>query len=133
MSRLPESLCLTFAETRRAGRPPGDSHLRGEARNGACGDVVVLWLAAAPDGHVTRAGFQAAGCPATLASAAAVCELLDGRRPVRGWELEVRADFERRFGAPAAAHAHGLALVIEALRGLAPVARPELAAEADLD
>jgi len=115
MSRLPQALREAFARTGCVGEPPGGAHRRGEARNAACGDVVVIWLRLA-DGRIERAGFRAAGCPAALATAAAICELLQGRLAAPASELQLREDFTARFGDPAPAHNHALTLVLAALR-----------------
>ena len=52
--------------------PPAPHARRGEARNPACGDIVVLWLEL-ERGLVKAAGFKAQGCPAAMATAAGAC------------------------------------------------------------
>ena len=115
---LPPALRDAFDAARHVGPPPGADR-RGEARNEACGDVVVLWLATAAEGEarvVRAAGFKAQGCPAAMATAAAACEVLPGLRADASLAEGLSRGFEARFGIPRAAHRHALALVVEALR-----------------
>lgn len=137
MSRLPDSLRAALEHTTRVGEPPGGAHARGEARNEACGDVVVVWLqwegedgeattrdAGAADGErsgppprrVARAGFKAQGCPATMATLAGLCEVIEGLALEGAWERTLRAEFARRFGESPPAHGHALQLGLQALR-----------------
>ena len=115
---LPPALRAAFDASRHVGPPPGADR-RGEARNAACGDVVVLWLATAADGDarvVRAAGWQAQGCPAAMVTAAAACEVLPGLRADATLAEELARGFASRFGAPKPAHAHALALLCEAAR-----------------
>ena len=112
---LPASLREVFAASRHVGPPPG-AQRRGEARNEACGDVVVIWLRVGDRDAplVEAAGFKAQGCPATMAAAAGACEVLVGLRADGALADELAAAFRARFGAPRPAHRHALALVCEA-------------------
>jgi len=144
MDRFPEQLREHFAAPRHVGEPAGGVHRRGEARNAACGDHVVLYLQvgapapapavdggapAAPDpsspvvrpaAPVVAAGFRARGCPVAMATASAACELLPGLPADEALPDALVERFEHRFGPPRPAHRHALALVVEALRAAAP-------------
>jgi NifU-like protein involved in Fe-S cluster formation len=115
---LPPALRAAFDAARHVGPPPGAA-LRGEARNAACGDIVVLWLATVAEGdaHVVRAaGFKAQGCPAAMVTAAAACEVLPGLQADATLADELARRFQERFGTPKPAHGHALALLCEAAR-----------------
>ena len=83
--------------------------------NPVCGDVVELQLRVAA-GRIEECRFLAEGCPAALASAAAITELVH-RMPV-DWcrRLTVEMLLERLGGLPSHKR-HGAELAIEALRG----------------
>ncbi len=121
---LPPPLRDHFDRPRHVGEPPG-AQRRGEARNEACGDVVVVWLRVGGSPPVVEAaGFKAQGCPASLAHASSACELLaglpaDGSLPRRLGEAHAAA-----FGPPRPAHRHALALVVEAVRRAVGASRP---------
>lgn len=120
---LPVALRECLLGTRHVGPPPGGPARRGEARNAACGDVVVLWLAVEGQPAVVRAaGFKAQGCPAAMAAAAGACEVLPGLAADGTLPAALRARFLERFGQPRVAHGHALALVVEALGAIAPAA-----------
>jgi hypothetical protein len=96
VERLPESLREHFLSGRHVGEPAGGAHLRGEARNQACGDHVILYLRLGPEpsgapgsagsvgaaGSIVAAGFRARGCPVAMATAAAACAALEGLEAV---------------------------------------------------
>jgi len=115
---LPASLREVFDASRHVGAPAG-AQRRGEARNEACGDVVVIWLrvGAGDSPVIEAAGFKAQGCPAAMAAAAGACEVLAGLRADGRLGDQLAAAFSARFGAPRAAHRHALALVCEAASG----------------
>jgi len=117
---LPPELRAVFDASRHVGAPAG-AQRRGEARNEACGDVVVIWLrVGAGDAGaqlVEAAGFKAQGCPAAMAAAAGACEVLEGLRADERLGERLSEAFCARFGAPRAAHRHALALVCEATGG----------------
>ena len=118
MSRLPEALLEHLRAPRNVGPPEGAGEVRsGEARNAACRDHVVLYLARGDDGRVAGAGFKAHGCPAALGMASAATELLPGLALDAGLPDALRARFVETFGEPAALHRHALALVTEAATG----------------
>lgn len=122
---LPTALRECLLGTRHVGPPPGGAARRGEARNAACGDVVVLWLAVEGEPAVVRAaGFKAQGCPAAMAAAAGACEVLPGLAADDTLAQALAAAFVGRFGPPRAAHGHALALVVEAVGVAARDARP---------
>ena len=117
---LPASLREVFDASRHVGAPAG-AQRRGEARNEACGDVVVIWLRVG-EGEagaqvVEAAGFKAQGCPAAMAAAAGACDVLPGLRADERLAEQLAAAFSARFGAPRAAHRHALTLVCEAASG----------------
>ena len=109
---LPPALRDHFDRPRNVGAPAG-AQRRGEARNEACGDVVVVWLRVAGP-VVDAAGFKAQGCPAALAMASAACDLLAGMQADGTLPERLRQAHAAAFGVPAAAHRHALALVVEA-------------------
>ncbi len=113
MRGLPEALREHFLSDRYVGRPPGHQ-FEGEARNAACGDHVVIFLAV-EQGRVSAAGFKARGCPASMAMASATCSLLEGLTVDEGLPQAFVARYESALGAPPAAHRHALALCSEAL------------------
>jgi nitrogen fixation NifU-like protein len=113
---LPPPLREHFEAPQHVGEPPG-AQRRGEARNEACGDVVVVWLRlAGAETLIEAAGFKAQGCPASLAVASAACELLPGLAADGSLQERLAGRFEARFGRPRPAHRHALALVAEAAR-----------------
>jgi NifU-like protein involved in Fe-S cluster formation len=115
---LPLALRRAFEAARHVG-PPAGADRRGEARNEACGDIVVIWLATEAEGELRRvraAGFKAQGCPAAMATAAAACDVLPGLRVEATLPEDLARRFEAHFGAPKAAHRHALALVAQAVR-----------------
>ena len=118
MARLPDALAAHFHADRHVGPPPDrhpDARLgRGEARHPACGDHVVVWLALR-EGRVDAAGFKAVGCPAALATAAAVCGVAAGLPADADLDAALTAAFTAACGAPAPAHRHALALVLRAV------------------
>jgi NifU-like protein involved in Fe-S cluster formation len=120
MRDFPEHLRRHFEEPRGVGEPARGTDLRGEARNPACGDHLVLYLALerGADGatRIAAAGFRAQGCPAAMATGSAACELLAGLPLDEGAPAALAERFERTYGAPRPAHRHALALCTEALR-----------------
>ncbi len=128
MDRFPEHLRTHFEAPHHVGEPPGGADLRGEARNQACGDHVVVFVkletaptaagrAAPPSPVVAAAGFRAQGCPAAMAMASAACSVMAGLAVDDQLAAALARRFELRFGAPRPAHRHALALVCEAVRG----------------
>lgn len=124
VQRFPEHLRQHFERPERVGEPEGGADLVGEARNAACGDHLVVYLRCepAPGGaeRVTAAGFRAQGCPAAMATASAACSVIAGLPADATLPAALAARFEQRFGAPAPAHRHALALFSEALSALRP-------------
>jgi len=124
MERLPDHLRGHFDAPRHVGEPEGGAHLRGEARNAACADHVVLYLRLGVPtpgsiSTVEAAGFRARGCPVAMATASAACEVLPGLTADAALPEALAARFEQRFGAPRPMHRHALSLVVEALRAAA--------------
>lgn len=123
MSRLPDALREHLVSPRNVGEPEGGFSHRGEALNGACRDHLVIYLAGDDQGRVVRAGFRAKGCPAAMAMASAVTDLLVDL-PLDGpLAQQASARLAEAFGEPAPLHRHALALVTEALDGLSAVSR----------
>jgi len=113
---LPPSLREHFERPRRVGEPAG-AQRRGEARNEACGDVVVVWLRVGGSPPVVEAaGWKAQGCPATLAMASSACEVLDGLPADGTLPARLETVHAAAFGPPRPAHRHALALMAEAVR-----------------
>lgn len=121
---FPEHLKQHFERPGRIGEPEGGADRVGEARNPACGDHLVVYLRCEPGpGGVERvaaAGFRAQGCPAAMATASAACSVIAGLAADGSLPRALAARFEERFGAPAPAHRHALALFSEALAALRP-------------
>lgn len=120
MSRLSEDLRRHLSDPVGAGEPVGGHDRRGEARNAACRDHLVLYWAVEHE-RVARAGFRATGCPAVMAYGSVAVELLPGLPAGPGLPARLRAAIVERHGEPAALHRHALALVDEALADEAPV------------
>jgi len=115
MRDFPEALRAHFNAPHHVGEPPGGAELRGEARNLACRDHLVIYLALS-HGQVSAAGFRARGCPACMAIASAACSLLEGLPADATLPKALEQLFDERFGAPRPAHRHALALCTESLR-----------------
>lgn len=113
MRHFPEHLRDHVQNPRHAGEPACWEQ-RGEARNAACGDHVVVYLAT-EEGRVADVGFKAVGCPAAMGTASALCTLLEGLTADAGLPAAAAAAYEQAFGVPAPAHRHALALCTEAL------------------
>ncbi len=96
------------------GPPDGGPSAKGEARNAACRDFLVLYLRQEA-GQVAAAGFKATGCPAVMGMGSAATELLPGLAWGPGLAAELRQRFVERYGEPGALHRHALALVEEAV------------------
>lgn len=120
MSRLPDALREHLLSPRNVGEPEGGCDHRGEALNGACRDHLVLYVGQDANGLVQRAGFRARGCPAAMATASAVTELLPGLPVNDQLPQAAAARYVERYGEPAVLHRHALALVKEALAELSP-------------
>lgn len=115
MRDFPQVLREHFDAPHHVGPPAGGADLRGEARNPACGDHLVIYLAL-EQGRVKAAGFRAQGCPAALATASAACSLLEGLVADTSLPDALPPLFAERLGAPRPAHRHALTLCVEALR-----------------
>ena len=126
MQAFPEHLKQHFERPERVGEPEGGADRLGEARNPACGDHLVVYLRCerGPGGveRVAAAGFRAQGCPAAMATASAACSVIAGLASDGALPRALAARFEERFGVPAPAHRHALALFSEALNALRPAA-----------
>jgi nitrogen fixation NifU-like protein len=86
----------------------------GEAENPPCGDLVRITLRLNGE-RVTQARFQAEGCPATLASASALTELLAGLTRTQAEAVDPDAVAEALGGLPAGRF-HGAELACRAAR-----------------
>jgi len=114
VNRLPERLLQHLREPRHVGEPAGGASHRGEARNAACRDLLVIFLRV-EQGCVAAAGFKATGCPAALGTSSAATELLPGLAPDATLPERLRERFVEAYGEPAAMHRHALSLVMEAV------------------
>jgi len=127
VQRFPEHLRQHFDRPERVGEPAGGADRIGEARNAACGDQLVVYLRCEPVAgggeRVAAAGFRAQGCPAAMATASAACSVIAGLPADATLPDALAARFEERFGAPAPAHRHALALFTAALSALRPAGR----------
>ncbi len=119
MPRLPDYLQVHFDAPGRVGPPATGFDRRGEARNPACGDHLVLFVHT-DDGFVREAGFKAMGCPAFMAIAAAATELLPGLAADAALPDRAARAYRERYGELAPMHRHALALVEASLASLAP-------------
>ncbi len=108
----------------RAHTPPG-AHT-GAAGSAVCGDVVRVSLSLVPghpDGVIADAGFDAAGCGATLAAGGAVVALVRGRGLLEAARLGA-TDIAEELGGLMASKLHAAALAADALhRALGHAAR----------
>jgi NifU-like protein involved in Fe-S cluster formation len=98
MSRLPAALEHFFRQPRHAGAL-ADPSTRGEGRNAACGDHLVLELRVVA-GRIERAGYQARGCSGVIAVADLLCEHLSGLEPAAALAFDLSAAVERAGGLP---------------------------------
>ena len=113
MRDFPEHLRDHVQNPRQAGEPAVWQH-RGEARNPACGDHVVVFLEVA-DGCVVTSGFLARGCPAAMGTASALGTLLAGLPADGTLPGAARERYEAMWGEPRPAHRHALSLYADAL------------------
>jgi len=114
MNRLPEALLQHLRDPRHVGEPVGGATHRGEARNPACRDLLVIFLHV-EGGCVAGAGFQATGCPAALGMSSAATELLPGLAAEETLPERLRERFVEVYGEPEAMHRHALNLLMEAV------------------
>jgi NifU-like protein involved in Fe-S cluster formation len=110
---FPEHLREHVQNPRRAGEPAVWQH-RGEARNPACGDHVVVFLEVR-EGRVIGSGFLARGCPAAMGLASAAGTLLEGLAADATLPGAARERYEAAWGKPRPAHRHALSLYSDAL------------------
>jgi len=98
----------------------------GSAGGAPCGDLVRISFALA-DGVVREPSFEAEGCAATRAAAAAVCELIDGS-PALEAALIGPGAISNELGGLAPSHRHAAELAADALhRALAAAASSQTA------
>jgi tRNA-specific 2-thiouridylase len=116
-------------ESRRG--PAPDGAFSGSAGGAPCGDLVRVSLLV-DAGVVTEASFDAEGCAASRAAAAAVCELAEGES-ILGAARVGPDDVSDSLGELGPTHRHAAALVADALHralaGLASSAEPLAPAE----
>lgn len=94
--------------------PLPDATHSAEVSNPVCGDTVRLHLKTV-DGRLEACRFQAYGCPAAIAAAAAVAELLLAGTREHWQELDAETVVAYLGGLPAHKR-HGAELAVEALR-----------------
>ncbi len=87
---------------------------RGRADNPVCGDVVEFELAL-QDGRIAGCSFRAEGCPAAVASAAAVRQLVLGKTSAEAARLSPAQLLEFLQGLPSH-KLHGVDVALDALR-----------------
>jgi tRNA-specific 2-thiouridylase len=116
-----EALEHYLSDRSRRGPAPEGAH-SGSAGGAPCGDLVRVSLIAR-DGQIERAGFDAQGCAATAAAAAALVELVEGSAVLEAARLgpdEVAAE----LGGLAPTHRHAADLAVDAVhRAIASLAR----------
>ena len=98
-------------DSRRA--PAPTDSFTGAAGGSLCGDLARISLKLA-DGAITAATFDAEGCAATTAAAAAACELVEGSSLLAAASL-APADIAGELGGLTAQGAHGADLAADAL------------------
>lgn len=86
----------------------------GTAENPICGDLVRIHLVLV-EGHVEVVRFQASGCPATIASAAAITEMVEGQ-DLAFCQALVLNDLLDNLGSLPSARRHGAEVALQALR-----------------
>ncbi len=120
-----QALAEHLEHPRGRGRTPPGAHT-GAAGSATCGDVVRVSLSLAPghpEGLIADAGFDAAGCGATIAAGSAVVALLRGRGLLAAARLGAR-DIAEELGGLMASKLHAAALAADALhRALGHAAR----------
>jgi tRNA-uridine 2-sulfurtransferase len=97
--------------SRRGDAPPGA--FSGAAGGAACGDLVRISLAL-EDGHIASARFDAEGCSATCAAAAAAAELVDGAGALEAAAIGTPR-IDAALGGLSPQGAHGAELAADAL------------------
>jgi nitrogen fixation NifU-like protein len=112
MSAPPAWIAEHLTRPRGAGELSPDA-ARGTAENAACGDVLQLFVARAPDGTAVLR-FRARACSAVLATASLVCETLEGAELVAARALVVEARVREAGGLPPG-RGHAVGLVSRAL------------------
>ena len=101
--------------------PEPDGGFSGSAGGAPCGDLVRISFAL-DDAEIRRPSFDAEGCAATRAAAAAACELIDGARPLDA-ALIGPDRISTELGGLGTTHRHAADLVADALhRALAGAA-----------
>jgi len=106
--------------SRRGGAP--DGAFNGSAGGAPCGDLIRISLVVL-DGAVVSATYEAEGCAASRAAAAAVAERVEGR-PVLEAALVGPGEIAEALGGLAASHLHSADLAADALhRALSGLAR----------
>ncbi|HYH60769.1 MAG TPA: tRNA 2-thiouridine(34) synthase MnmA, partial [Solirubrobacterales bacterium] len=112
MSGNPELLAEYARDTTRRGPAPDGAH-SGSAGGSVCGDLVRVSLLAR-DGAITRASFDAEGCAALIACAAAACDEIEGE-PVLSAALVSAGDVAEMVGGLGPQGRHAADLVADAL------------------
>jgi NifU-like protein involved in Fe-S cluster formation len=102
-----------IAELPNQGRLPGG--VFGTAENRVCGDLVEIHLAFNQSGVIEKSRFQAGGCPAAIAAAAAVAVMVETRSKEEAADLTVEQVLEYLEGLPAHKR-HGAEMAVRALR-----------------
>lgn len=85
-----------------------------EVVNSACGDCIKLWILI-QNGVIEAASMKALGCPPTIASASALCEIVTGMEVAKALLLGVESIEEVLGGIPRGKR-HAAVLAIEALQ-----------------
>ncbi len=108
-----ETVKKLVAEMPNAGALPGATH-RAEGENPVCGDTVRIELRVV-DSIVRECRFRASGCPAAIASAAALCALCKGKPLTECLAMDHLRIVDHLEGLPSH-KSHGPELAIEVLR-----------------
>jgi nitrogen fixation protein NifU and related proteins len=117
---LPEPLQKHLQAPHGGGAPP-PGELVGRGENQVCGDLVEIALEVTGD-VVTRAGFLARGCSATLAVASVACEAIEGHTLASGDAPDLARRIEDLGGLPPA-RSHAVDVVARALDRALALAR----------
>jgi NifU-like protein involved in Fe-S cluster formation len=102
-----------IAELPNQGRLP--DAVSGSAENQVCGDLVEIHLVVNSAGVVEQSRFQAGGCPAAIAAAAAVAVLVEGKSRQEAGAIGVEQVLEYLEGLPPHKR-HGAEMAVRALR-----------------
>lgn len=92
-----------------------DADLHVEVENPVCGDVLHLYLRRDGERRVSQARFQVYGCPAAIAAASLLTEMVQGKSFQELSRLE-RQEIDSSLGGLSAESAHAAVLAADAVK-----------------